>query len=336
LSVQALINVDDRSQVGEGRRAAADLTRALAFGATAAGNVALAVTEAATNMLKHAQRGKLVLRCLERAGVGGLEILALDRGPGIADIALSLRDGHSTAGSMGMGLGALRRISDSMDVYTQPGKGTAVRLEFWAGSLPAPVRAPQIGAVCLPKPGEAVCGDAWALAADGEDCSLLVVDGLGHGSDAARAARTGTEVLAKHPAVAPSELLRRAHLALASTRGGAGAVARFSALHAQGVFAGVGNIAARVESATSRRQLVSHNGTLGHTLRKLQEFTFDFPSDAVLILYSDGLAGHWTLAEYPGLMAKHSGLIAGVLYRDHDRGRDDVTVVVIKRGTGTW
>ncbi len=333
MSAQALIKVDDRSQVGEGRRAAADLARVLGFDATAAGNVALAVTEATTNILKHAQRGKLVLRALERGGVGGLEVLALDQGPGIANIGISLRDGHSTSGSMGTGLGALSRISHAMEVYTQPDKGTAVRLEFWAGPLSKGTRAPQIGAVCLPKPGEVACGDAWSLTRDGTDCSLLVVDGLGHGTEAARAARVAMEVLAKHPEAPPSELLQLAHLALASTRGAAAAIARFG--QARGGFAGVGNITARVESLTSRRQLVSHNGTLGHVVRKVQEFSFDFPADAALIVHSDGLAGHWTLADYPGLMAKHSGLIAGVLYRDHDRGRDDVTVVVIKRGTGT-
>lgn len=335
MSSQALIQIDDRSQVGEGRRAAADLTRALGFDATVAGNVALAVTEAATNIVKHAQRGKLVLRCLERDGIGGLEILALDQGPGIANMGASLRDGHSTSGSLGMGLGALGRISHSMEIYSQPARGTALRLEFWAASLPKSRRAPQIGAVCLPKAGEVACGDAWAVARDGADCSLLVVDGLGHGPDAARAARVASEVLAKHPEAAPAELLQLTHLALASTRGGAAAVARFGTVQAQGVFAGVGNISARIESVTSRRHLVSHNGTLGHALRKLQEFSFDFAPDAALILHSDGLSGHWELADYPGLMAKHSGLIAGVLYRDHYRARDDVTVVVIKREMGT-
>ncbi len=337
MSVQVLVNIDDRSQVGEARRAAADLTRALDFASTTAGNVALAVTEAATNILKHAQRGKLLLRSLERGGIGGLEMLALDRGPGIANIGHSLRDGHSTSGSMGTGLGALSRISDSMDVYSYPEKGTALRLEFWADPLSKPGREPEIGAICVAKAGEVACGDAWALEPDGADYSLLVADGLGHGADAARAARAATEVLAKHAALAPSEVLRLGHLALASTRGAAAAVARFNTSQPQAVFAGVGNVAARVESATSReRQLVSHNGTLGHALRKVQEFPFTFPADTALILHSDGLSGHWTLADYPGLMVKHSALIAGVLYRDHDRGRDDVTVVVIKRGLGTW
>jgi hypothetical protein len=152
--------------------------------------------------------------------------------------------------------------------------------------------------------------------------------------EAARAARAATQTLATHATAEPGTVIEVCHQALASTRGAAVAVARFAAAEERGSFAGVGNIACRVETAETRRQLVSHNGTVGHVLRKVQEFEFDFPREAVLILHSDGLATHWTLADYPGLVAKHPALIAGVLYRDHERGRDDVTVVVIKNGAG--
>ena len=336
MSAQVLIRLDDRSQVGEARRAAADLTRTLSFDSTQAGNVAIAVTEAATNILKHATRGKVLLRAIERHGVGGVEVLALDQGPGIPNISASMRDGHSTAGSMGTGLGALLRSAPDLQIYTQPGKGTALFLEYWARELPPHPGSPAIdvGAVCVPKEGETVSGDAWLFDSSRGPNTLLVADGLGHGPDAARAARAATAVLAMHPASDVTELLELGHGALAPTRGAAVAIARFDFDSGQGKFAGVGNIAARIESIGNRRQLVSHNGTLGHTVRKIQEFPFELPTDGVIILHSDGLTAHWTLADYPGLMAKHPALIAGVLYRDHDRGRDDVTVVAIKNGAG--
>ena len=124
--------------------------------------------------------------------------------------------------------------------------------------------------------------------------------------------------------------MRLCHGALAATRGAAGAAARVLAAKKRGAFAGVGNIACRIEATDERRQLVSHSGTLGHVMRRVQEFEFAFPAGALLILHSDGLASRWTSADYPGLFARHAGLVAGVLYRDHDRGRDDVTVVVLK------
>jgi anti-sigma regulatory factor (Ser/Thr protein kinase) len=327
---QILLQIEDRTQVGEARRAAVEMAEALGLGDTQTGKVALAVTEAATNIVKHAGTGKMLLSPLVRAAAFGLEILALDRGPGIANVMASMRDGYSTAGSMGAGLGALSRVSPSFDLYSQPGRGTALRLEVWAGAQPPPEGELEVGAVCLPKPGEEVPGDGWRLEASGDYRTIMVMDGLGHGPNAARASRAATEAFAAHPAATPSALMQISHGALAATRGAAGAAARFSLAKKHGSFAGVGNIACRVESIGERRQLVSHSGTLGHVLRRVQEFEFAYPAGALLILHSDGLATRWSSADYPGLSAKHAGLIAGVLYRDHNRGTDDVTVVVLK------
>ena len=329
---QVLVQIDDRTQVGEARRAAAQITEALAFDATQGGKVALAVTEAATNIVKHAGSGKILLTPLTRGTAAGVEILALDRGPGISNVAASLRDGFSTAGSMGSGLGALSRVSPSFDLYSHPGRGTALRLEVWGtAAIPPPDDLKlELGAVCLPMAGEYAAGDGWLLRASGDYRTILVVDGLGHGPNAARAARAATDAFATHSAATPAALMQICHGALASTRGAAGGAARVDPAKKQGTFAGIGNIACRVESAGERRQLVSHSGTLGHVMRRVQEFEFEFPAGSLLILHSDGLATHWAAADYPGLMTKHAGLIAGVLYRDHERGRDDVTVVVLK------
>jgi anti-sigma regulatory factor (Ser/Thr protein kinase) len=332
---QVLIQIDDRSQVGEARRAALLMAESLAFDATQEGKIALAVTEAATNIVKHAGNGKILLAPTLRGASIGMELLALDRGPGISNVSASLRDGYSTAGTMGGGLGALSRLSSSFDMYSQPGQGTALRLEVWGTQLtpPPPDAEIELGAVCLPKKGEEAVGDGWLLEASGDYRTMLVVDGLGHGPNAARAARAATDAFAARPAATPPELMRICHEALTSTRGAAGAAARVAATKKHGTFAGIGNISCRIESTGERRQLVSHSGTLGHVMRRVQEFEFAFPAGALLILHSDGLATHWTCADYPGLASKHAGLIAGVLYRDHDRGRDDVTVVVLKNMT---
>jgi anti-sigma regulatory factor (Ser/Thr protein kinase) len=327
---QILLQIDDRTQVGEARRAAVEMAEALGLGATQGGKVALAVTEAATNIVKHAGTGKILLGPLMRAGAVGLEILALDRGPGIANVTASMRDGYSTSGSMGAGLGALSRISPSFELYSQSGRGTALRLEVWEGAPPAAEAELEVGAVCLPKTGEEVSGDGWLLEASGEYRAVMVVDGLGHGPNAARAARAAIEAFTAHPSATPGALMQICHGALAATRGAAGAAARVAPAKRHGSFAGVGNIACRVEMTGERRQLVSHSGTLGHVMRRVQEFEFDFPAGALLILQSDGLTTRWTIEDYPGLSAKHAGLIAGVLYRDHNRGTDDVTVVVLK------
>jgi anti-sigma regulatory factor (Ser/Thr protein kinase) len=331
-TAQVSVAITERSEVGAARRRAVEISESIGFDSTQAGKVGLCVTEAATNIVKHAGSGRIVLRVMEQNGVKGVEILALDRGPGMANLGTSLRDGVSTAGSQGTGLGTLARQSDTFEAYAPLGRGTALRLEIW--SQPVPPAEQPLGVVCLAMQGEPVSGDAWGVEMVRGNRTCLVADGLGHGPDAAKAALAAVRVLANRPDDEPSQVIEACHRALAPTRGAAIAVARVRLSEQRGSFAGVGNVACRVEQGELRRQLVSHNGTVGHNLRRLQQFEFDFPVGALLIFHSDGLATHWNLGEYPGLAAKHPGLIAGVLYRDHERGRDDVTVVAIRNGTG--
>ena len=77
--------------------------------------------------------------------------------------------------------------------------------------------------------------------------------------------------------------------------------------------------------------MVSHNGTVGYIMRKVQSIDYPWTDDSLLLMHSDGLATHWNLGRYPGLCQREPSLIAGVLYRDHKRGRDDVTVVVARQ-----
>ena len=333
---QTAFLIEDRSQIGNARRAAADMAALLEFDETQAGRVGLAITESGTNILKHAGRGRLLLNAIECEGIGGIEIIALDKGPGIADLAASLRDGHSTRGTLGGGLGALSRVSSDFQAYTQPGKGTALRMELWSRQIPERAVPIEIGGLCLPKPGEAVSGDGWGVEIYRDQVTILVADGLGHGVDAHQAARLATETLSAHPREEPLALIDACHGALARTRGAALAVAKLVASGNRGSFAGVGNIVCRVENTSASRHLISYNGIVGHTMRKTKELAFSWVEGALLILHSDGLGTHWDLAAYPGLATRHPALIAAVLYRDYDRGRDDVTVVVLRnRGAGT-
>jgi anti-sigma regulatory factor (Ser/Thr protein kinase) len=333
---QSVFLIEDPSQIGVARRAAAELAATLGFDETQAGKVGLAITESGTNIVKHAGRGRLLLQALERGDITGIEVIALDQGPGISDIAASLRDGHSTQGTLGGGLGALARLSAGFQIFTQHGRGTALRLELWSKALAVRPQAFEFGGICLAKAGEPVPGDGWSAQAHRDELTVLLADGIGHGVEAHRAARAAIEVLAAHPRYEPMVLIEACHGALARTRGAAVAVAKLVSSGQRGSFAGVGNIVARIEGLAGGRHLVSYNGTVGHTLRKVQEVAFPWPEGALLILHSDGLGTHWDLAAYPGLASRHPALIAAVLYRDYDRGRDDVSVVVIRNcGTGS-
>ena len=292
--------------------------------------MAIAITEAGTNILKHAGSGEILLFPLLVDRLNGIEILALDRGPGVPNLQRCLTDGYSTAGTMGGGLGSLARASHKFDIHSAVGRGTAIRLEIWATPTVPRTQATEWGAVSRAKGGQIANGDAWAAEAEGGVRTILVADGLGHGPDAARAARAAMEAFGFHNSAKPVDLMRICHAALAGTRGAAAGAAQFTSARGLGSFAGVGNISCRVESADAHQELASHNGTLGHDLPRVQQFDFIFPPEAILVLHTDGLATRWAVSEYPGLIGAHAGLIASILYRDHERGNDDVTVVVVK------
>jgi anti-sigma regulatory factor (Ser/Thr protein kinase) len=319
--------VTDASGAGEARRVATALAARLGFDETGCGKVALVVTEAATNLLKHAGQGEILLRRLERGDAVGLDVLALDRGPGMADPGRCLRDGFSTAGSPGTGLGAIARQADFFDVYSTVPEGTALLARLWARPAPPAEGGLEVAAVHLAKSGEEVCGDGWAVEPREGGALVVVTDGLGHGPAAAQAAREAVRVFREHAAADLPEIVRRIHAALRSTRGAAVAVAEVRLDTRELRFVGVGNISGTVFADGASRSVVSHNGTAGVEARRVQEFVYPFPRGAVLVLHSDGLATHWRLERYAGLAARDPALIAGVLYRDFQRGRDDVTVL---------
>jgi anti-sigma regulatory factor (Ser/Thr protein kinase) len=327
---QRAIEVADASAVGAARRMAAEICAQLSLDEIACGEVALVVTEAATNILKHAGRGEIVARPLRCAGAAGIEILAIDNGPGMADFARSAADGHTTAGSYGIGLGAMQRSANFFDIYTAPGQGTAIAMRIYGKGMDPEPQALQLGAVCLPLPGEEVCGDAWAAAASDDVVTLLLADGLGHGALAALASETAAGIVADNALRPPGVLLQDIHLGLRATRGAAVALTQLDLPAGAIRFAGVGNIMASVYEGAARRQMVSHNGIVGSNVHKIQEFAQAWHAGNLLVLCSDGLNTRWDLNRYPGLAECDPSIIAAVLYRDFARGRDDVTVLVLR------
>ena len=328
-----LLQLDHLSQVGEVRRHATRLAGRLGFGEHDQGRLALVLTEAANNVIKHAGSGEIVLRpTMDSAR--GIEALVVDKGPGIADVGRALRDGYSTAGTPGNGLGAMARLSSKFDVYSALGLGTVLLLQV----LPQVSKRPgqgtselfEAGAVCLPHPGETALGDAWAMRRAGDRTLIIVADGLGHGPDAAAASEQAVRLFQASRSDAPAAILSEVHAALRSTRGAAVAVASLDPANQEIRYAGVGNIAASVVTGGQSRSMVSHNGTVGHEVRKIQEFQYPFHPEALLIMQSDGLQTHWRLDRYPGLTARDPAVIAGLLYRDFCRRRDDVTVLAVR------
>lgn len=326
IAVSECVPITDASSIGEARRAGLLAAERLGLDTVKCGEFALLATEVSRNVLLHGGGGHTLIFGRTNHHGPVARILALDRGPGIADVTQAMEDGYSTAGTMGAGLGAIKRIASSMEIFTAC-NGTIVFAELAAA---APQNHFQIAGLAVPFPGERLCGDGWAYHQSDDRLLILLVDGLGHGPDAADAAAEAIATFRKRVDRTPSEILSYVHDALKKTRGAAGAVAEIRSSDKTLAFAGVGNTVAVFMDAHSSRNLISHNGTLGMATPKIQEFRVEWPADGILVMHSDGLQSKWDLSSYSGLMARHAAVIGGALFRDFRRQRDDASVVVVK------
>jgi anti-sigma regulatory factor (Ser/Thr protein kinase) len=320
------IGVEDASAVAACRNAALTMADRLQFPAARADQLALAVTEAASNLHKHAAEGALGLGVNRDGDPPGIDLVTIDAGPGLADVDVVLRDGHSTAGTLGIGLGAIRRLADSCDLYSRPGRGTALAARFTPGKTASP--SPRWAGLIRPITGETECGDAYGAVQLGATITAVMCDGLGHGPLAAAAAAEGVTAFLDDPAGDPATLLGRMHRRMAGTRGGAVGVVQLGGGIAR--FSGLGNIAASILGQGRRKSMISIPGIAGVQARTIRQFEYELPPGAAVILHSDGISNRWEAAALPGLETRDPLLIAAVLLGAAGIHRDDAGILVLK------
>jgi anti-sigma regulatory factor (Ser/Thr protein kinase) len=321
------LRVEDASAVTACRNAALGLADRLRFPAARADQLALAVTEAASNLHKHASAGSLWLGVNRDGEPPGIDLVTIDAGPGLPDVAAALRDGHSTAGTLGIGLGAIKRLADSADLYSMPGRGTALTARIFTPGASFPA-TPRWAGLVRPITGETECGDAYAAACGSGTITAIMCDGLGHGPLAAAAAAEGVSAVLGDPDGEPAALAARVHRRMASTRGGAVGIVRLGGGVAR--YCGLGNIAASILGQGRRKSMISIPGIAGHQARTIRQFDYELPPGAAVILHSDGISARWEAAAVPGLEARDPLLIAAVLLAEAGIHRDDAGILVLK------
>jgi len=319
------LRVEDPSAAAACRGAAQALAGRLQFTANRTDQLTLAVTEAASNLHKHAVQGSMLLRIARGDGKPGVEMVTIDAGPGVGDAAAALRDGHSTSGTLGIGLGAIARLADFCDLYSMPGRGTALVARFW----PEPhATAPRTAGLVRPITGETECGDVFGAIETDDGVTGVLCDGLGHGPLAARAATEAVAAVLEEPLGEPAALVERAHRRIGHTRGGAIGVVRRSGADVR--FAGLGNIAAVILADGARKGMLSVPGIVGHQARTIRQFDYTAAPGAAIILHSDGISARWDPAALPGLNTRDPLVIAAALLAQAGSHRDDAGVLVLK------
>ncbi|WP_089154608.1 SpoIIE family protein phosphatase, partial [Micromonospora sp. NBS 11-29] len=320
--------VDNGATAGGVRRAAERLGRQVELSAPRVADLAIVTAEIVSNLVKHAREGSLLLRPVRRDGRAGVELIAIDSGPGMADLTLSSADGHSTAGTLGIGLGAIVRQSSRFDGYSRPGRGTVLTVQIWDGPPPEPDWA---GGLARPITGEQDSGDGYAVRVVDGRRQVLLCDGLGHGPLAAAATGAAVAAFRAAPAGPPETVVRHLHAAISHTRGAALAVAELDPAAELLHYAGLGNIAAMIVATGERRRgLVSLPGIAGHQRPAVRGYDYPFPAGATLVMHSDGVVDRWDLDDYPGLAGRAPLLAAASLLRDAGIRRDDACVLVAR------
>ncbi|CAA9313570.1 MAG: hypothetical protein AVDCRST_MAG71-849 [uncultured Lysobacter sp.] len=313
--------VDDPTQIGAARRLAARLAEFGELDRTAAGRLGLMVVELATNLIKHSQRGRLFIRVEGKGEDAVVDVVAIDHGPGM-NLERCFHDGFSTSGTSGTGLGAVVRAATLFDAYSDE-RGSVLFARL--GTLPGPRR----GSIALALKGELESGDQWQFLPTPQGWSAAVVDGLGHGSDATRAAEVVIAAHCEQP-TDPARCLTLAHERSHGTRGSVGSIIHYDAAQGALVHAGIGNIAVSLVGPDNARGLASQNGTLGSTCPAVRENRVQVAARTLVVAHTDGLSSRWSVQAYPGLRSRHPQVVASVLFRDTQRVRDDATVLVIE------
>jgi anti-sigma regulatory factor (Ser/Thr protein kinase) len=334
------VPVGDSTRVRDARTAAREACAHAGLAPRRTAAAELVATELATNLLRHAGSGRIVVN-LVGSPTGGpgvsVQLFSLDHGPGIADVPAALRDGYTTAQvSLGAGLGSCLRSADAFGLYSTPGRGTvaAARIDPEPAGRRAPAAQAPAGGISVSLAGAEQCGDAWGWVRSGGLLTLLLADGLGHGPKAAHASTTAVAEMGRATHLPPGDLLRRLHTALRPTRGAAVAVAQLDTERAELCFAGIGNIGARLRTGDGWTSLVSHPGIVGaYFPAHVPVRRMTWRPDSLLVVHSDGLPSRWTPPDDPRLLAQDPAVLAAAVLRDAGSAarpvRDDTSVAVL-------
>ncbi len=324
---RAEVSVLDAASVALARTVVRDLAAARGLSDEFAETVALVASELGWNQLRHAASGHMTVRAIERDGVPGLEVIARDAGPGIADPTAALAGAPSANGGLGGGLPGVRRLSDEVDFDVRWGERTRV----WARKFAAPVRRRAEVAI-LGRGLERVSGDDGAFLRGDDALLLAVAYGLGHGVAAREASLAAVEVVEALPGDGePAAILEACDGALADTRGAALAVVRLDERRGELAAAAVGDLAARVYGKERIEHLTPIAGVVGAPARRWRARVERLPVDAddLIVVFTDGLTERAHFAD-PLVRRQPPLVIAHHLLRHFGRAHDDALVLVAR------
>ncbi|MBA3683191.1 MAG: SpoIIE family protein phosphatase [Bacteroidetes bacterium] len=323
--------IEDRSYVAFIKREIHNLVR-LHFSETRTAEIDIVVSEMTSNLIKYAKKGELLYRVSSEAKEIIFEIICIDSGPGIKDIIHSAKDGVSTKGTLGQGIGSIMRLSNVVQFYSQQGWGTIVYSKFY-NSPDHKISHNKVIVRCInvAKPGEQVSGDGLCVRTVGDKTMILMGDGLGHGSNAKAAVDTAISTFKTSMIYDPAEMIREMHANVKKTRGLVATVASLDYASKQWQVCGVGNIATRLQRGLEYKNYISNNGIIGLNIpTRLENNLLEMEKFQQMIFCSDGIKTNWDLTKYPSILKYDPMILAAALYKEYARLNDDMTILIVK------
>lgn len=298
------------------------------FDVTATGELAIIASELATNQLRYATAGRVSVHPIERDGVRGVELVAVDRGEGISDPTGALHGVPRAEGSLGIGISSVHRLSDEVDFDIRGGEGTCIRARKFARRVG---RRREVGVVARPFPGEPRSGDDAWFGRRGHRLVIAVADGLGHGGEAREAASRAIQAVVANDAP-PRELCVLANAAAEGTRGTVLTVVEIDETERRLRITGGGNVMTHVVGPRGTKILSTAAIVLGKPQKQptfaVEEYDLD-PHDGV-ILFTDGISARVRLDVRDEAFRGHPIVVADHVLKTFGRTNDDALVVVAR------
>jgi len=313
------------------------ITQRLGVSALKQENMLLVASELVSNNVKHAA-GRGMIQLWKQPG-NVLDLLSLDYGPGIANLAGAEVDGFSSVSTLGKGLGAIRRLSDECYIYTQQQRseqqkkwtGTVIMARFHLDKESKEAKSGfKFGLYSRSLSDERYNGDRIYLKRVGKMLRWLHLDGLGHGEEA----QAATADLAMHLQnyESPEAILETVDHQLVNTRGAVAITGEIDLAKYNLRVSGVGDMTAHIYDQEQIQHITFAPGILGREHRTMTGVQAEFGKKHVIITASDGIRRNWDTSNFSGLFNQHPQLIAYTLGNIMGRISDDQSVCVCSIG----
>lgn len=325
--------IEERSYLAYVKREIRNQVSQSLFNKNRAGEIDIIVSELASNLVKHAGNGELLYRIFQTESDATFEIISIDKGPGMSDAKGMIKDGISTTKTLGQGLGAVSRLSDTFEIFSMNNWGTIAYSKVLL-KKEGPVNKSdrlKVRGLLIPKANEVLCGDGYATRSTRDEIHFFLGDGLGHGQYAFEAVKKAADFFLMCEESNPVDIIRQMHENVRKTRGLVAVVAVFNFKTNVWRICGVGNILARIYSGLMFKNYSSYNGIVGLTIpTSIKESVIEGEKNQYIIMCSDGLKTHWDLQKYPSILKYDATIAAAALYKDFVRRTDDASILIGK------